>query len=847
MMCAKFAFLAYLFAAIGVVASDFFSPNLQTIASLLHLSESLAGVTFLAFGNASPDLFTTFSALNSGSGSLAVGELVGAAFFIVTVVAGGMAIIHPFRAKKVVFLRDVTFFTGAVAIVGWISYDQKIHLYEAIGLILYYLLYVISVVGTTWWKNRRRVKVVIEREPIEEAISSSTPPTERTPLIRKLSSIAEACSKAPRVVIIEPRDEEFDDDEEMRDHPGHLGHIMRPVSPQMMRRISLRIDTENLPISDGLHAPTVTTATRAYRPPLTPRVGIRPSIFGAIEFRNALQAAQHANEQQLKLNFDDSRHRREQSMPANMFAQQRSATSPSDLESQTFSQKRVIKRKRPSDVADMVIASKKSFKPTLSPTSSDSNGAATDYFQRRQSESEELPPWMQGDSQYTMVNTENNSPLMGIPPDMDIPPKVDMPPNYTLPLPVILGQDKLLRTSPPHSPSLSPKSPDTTSRASSPRPSTFVSSRSPTPTSPSIRSVISEIENHPVKSSTSNIKTTWIVKQFQSKWLSFAKTHRQLYVIMQEVSTTLFPTLQNWDVKSISNIGSSILAVPIVFLLRITLPVIEDDSVRVDDMMVPINPDDNESSETSVISESSNLERRDSHDGFEPTAIEEKLDAIWSRWLLIVQAICAPTFIAVLLRVNDMILWDKVFGSLIFGICLAITLLMSTTSNKCPKWYKILSFAGFIVSLSWISFIANEVVGLLQVIGLILDISGAILGLTIFAMGNSLGDLVANMSMAKMGLPNMAITACYAGPLLNLVLGLGISATYNVWVTGESYSLEVGPTIIVSSVGLMMVLLSAIIITYFNRYKIEGWIGWTWISFYVLITVINIILEIKKV
>lgn len=465
----------------------------------------------------------------------------------------------------------------------------------------------------------------------------------------------EARSKAPRVVIIEPRDEEFDEEEEMRDHPGHLGHIIRPVSPQMMRRVSLRIDTQNLPISDGLHAPTAATTTRAYRPPLTPRVGIRPSIFGAIEFRNALHAVQQANEQQLKLNFDDSRHRREQSMPVTMFAQQRSATSPSDLESQTLDKKRALKRKRPSDVADMVIASKKSLKPTLSPISPESNGAATDYFQRRQSESDELPPWMHGDSQYTMVETEHNSPLMGIPPDMNNPPQVDMPPNYTLPIPVVLGHDRLLRSSPPNSPSLTSKSPDTTSRASSPHPSTFVSSRSPTPT-PSIRSVISEIENHPVKSPPSNIKTTWIVKQFQSKWRSFAKTHRRVYAIMHEVSTTLFPTLQNWDVKSISNIGSSIIAVPIVFVLRITLPVVEDDSLRVDDMMVPIKSDDNESSETSIISESSNLEHRDSHSECEPTAIEEKVDTIWSRWLLIVQAICAPTFIAVLMRGNDSLL-----------------------------------------------------------------------------------------------------------------------------------------------------------------------------------------------
>jgi sodium/potassium/calcium exchanger 6 len=113
-----------------------------------------------------------------------VGELVGAAFFIVTVVAGGMAVIQPFHAKRVVFIRDVTFFTGAVAIVGWIVYDHEIHLFEALGLVMYYCLYVEVVVGMTWWKHRRRLKVVIQ--PAEEVppISPLTA-TEYTPLIHE--------------------------------------------------------------------------------------------------------------------------------------------------------------------------------------------------------------------------------------------------------------------------------------------------------------------------------------------------------------------------------------------------------------------------------------------------------------------------------------------------------------------------------------------------------------------------------------------------------------------------------------------------------------------------------------
>lgn len=73
--------LAFLFSFIGISASDFFCPNLATIASYLGLNESTAGVTFLAFGNGSPDVFSTFSALKSGTFSLAIGELIGAATF----------------------------------------------------------------------------------------------------------------------------------------------------------------------------------------------------------------------------------------------------------------------------------------------------------------------------------------------------------------------------------------------------------------------------------------------------------------------------------------------------------------------------------------------------------------------------------------------------------------------------------------------------------------------------------------------------------------------------------------------------------------------------------------------
>lgn len=147
--------LAFLFSTLGISASDFFCPNLATLADRLGLDENVAGVTFLAFGNGSPDVFSTFSAMRAGAGALAVGELLGAASFIVSVVAGAMCIIRPFTVSPRPFLRDVGFFTIAVALVLFILRDGTLHQWEALTLIALYVVYVSVVVFGTWWERRQ--------------------------------------------------------------------------------------------------------------------------------------------------------------------------------------------------------------------------------------------------------------------------------------------------------------------------------------------------------------------------------------------------------------------------------------------------------------------------------------------------------------------------------------------------------------------------------------------------------------------------------------------------------------------------------------------------------------------
>ena len=59
-------------------------------------------------------------------------------------------------------------------------------------------------------------------------------------------------------------------------------------------------------------------------------------------------------------------------------------------------------------------------------------------------------------------------------------------------------------------------------------------------------------------------------------------------------------------------------------------------------------------------------------------------------------------------------------------------------------------------------------------LGFMWNIPSSIMGLTFLAWANSVGDLVADISLAKVGKAKTAVAACFGTPLLNLLVGLGL-------------------------------------------------------------------------
>ncbi|KAK3026717.1 hypothetical protein RJ639_041330 [Escallonia herrerae] len=196
----------------------------------------------------------------------------------------------------------------------------------------------------------------------------------------------------------------------------------------------------------------------------------------------------------------------------------------------------------------------------------------------------------------------------------------------------------------------------------------------------------------------------------------------------------------------------------------------------------------------------------------------------WSRPFAITSVFLAPILIATLWNTQREDMGSKTsliiyITSGFVGIVLGSCAFLATTKSSLspPKKCLVLWLAGgFVMSITWIYIVAEELVSLLSSLGIIVGISPSILAVTVLAWGNSIGDLVSNVALATKGGTDgaqIAISGCYAGPLYNTLVGLGLSLVFSSWsVYPSSFVIRRDPCLYETMGFLMCGLLWALVI-----------------------------------
>lgn len=237
-----------------------------------------------------------------------------------------------------------------------------------------------------------------------------------------------------------------------------------------------------------------------------------------------------------------------------------------------------------------------------------------------------------------------------------------------------------------------------------------------------------------------------------------------------------------------------------------------------------------------------------------PVVDPDKEDKNWRRPLNCLHLITAP--LVCLLAFNSGVYGDyKIQGQfplwllvLLLGLFLSAIVFCSTDNDCPPKYHPVFAVLGFVVSAVLISAAASEVVSVLHMLGVVLSLSNTVLGLTLLAWGNSIGDFFSDITVARQGYPRMAISACFGGIIFNMLFGVGLGCLVQMIKTQTDVQFEAEGLltwILTGALGLSLVL--SFIIVPLRHFHLGWGYGIFLLIFYGVFLLVALLTEFGKI
>lgn len=666
--------LLFLFSVLGLVASDFFCPNLSSLAVELGMSDSTVGVTLLAFGNGLPDVVSTFRAMQEDAAAMALGELMGAAVFTVSAVCGSILVFHDFDVHPYVLVRDVGMYALAVALTIYFLHDGRLDFAEGVAMLALYACFVFFVFVGDLYVDPRLGEEAADVERIAE----------QSPLLSE---------------------------------------------PAMWPRYDVGTHHAWLDVGADARMPRSEAGTRASSPGPPVRKLSLPVWYGS-------EAYGH---ERLR------------------------AVSPEAGD--------VLEHGWPGAAAA-------AEPPVVAQDAPDADVEAED--------AEDASAWKAARALRP-----------GSPPQIHVErPSVDLS---------VLPDDVLDDVLAP-------------SAGAPPRARPALSARPPPLVAPSAAAE-------------------------RSSWA-------------RVLGVALFPSLMCWASRRPLQRVLGLASVPALLPLRITVPLVSREEVVFHEALTYLLHTSSHAAlpTPSVLDVCTELEAQPHALADRAYLIQTEERARADRVLVVLQCALVPALVLHVLGVpgaagaRHAAMGASAAAGVGVGVVAARRMAAqpgADTSAQLQRCALVRSAAGFGVGLLWIVVSVDQVLALLHALGYVCGWSEAMLGLTLFALGNSLGDMVTNLSIARLGHPLMALSACFASPLTNLLLGIGASTTWTRLVRPAHgpFVFVRSATLVLSSYTLLAMLVSLLVVLPLHGFRTSRTLGGVFLATYAVVMATNVYLE----
>jgi len=106
-----------------IKGADFLVVYSSALAQRMKISNLVIGLTVVAFGTSTPELFVNFFASLEGNAEIAIGNVVGSNIFNILVILGLSSIIYPLSVSKGTIWKEIPFSLVAAVIAGVMAND----------------------------------------------------------------------------------------------------------------------------------------------------------------------------------------------------------------------------------------------------------------------------------------------------------------------------------------------------------------------------------------------------------------------------------------------------------------------------------------------------------------------------------------------------------------------------------------------------------------------------------------------------------------------------------------------------------------------------------------------------